>query len=348
MLYSYGSFLSKITLSLLCIVAPVPYVSINPSKKREVQAVLVYTLIMKKTKEQLIQDLQSKIKGLKILISTITNLEFESEERIEISRAIATNLRAVLSAGDDGKNLVEKCGLGAKLLFPLYGYYSLNLVPTYQLLMCTISNNNIFVSTSDDIGKENVVWKTYLTFSSWLNEVVIDTKLPNVEPISRFLAIKIISDKEGAHVDDKVEQHLFEMCQSSVLPVRVDGFLENKEIKAKSIFCETIVSIAKEFVFSYENYQNNRIELIGPSKFNGVIQVYTANNTKFNLYKFGTTSKEYEEHSYNSNSYYECKIYQKTANVYQIKQGTMKYSSIILNENDLIAGDFLGTFLYGK
>lgn len=37
MLYSYGSFLSKITLSLLCIAAPVPYVSISPSKKREVQ-----------------------------------------------------------------------------------------------------------------------------------------------------------------------------------------------------------------------------------------------------------------------------------------------------------------------
>lgn len=39
MLYSYGSFLSKITLSLLCIVVPVPYVSINPSKKKEVQVV---------------------------------------------------------------------------------------------------------------------------------------------------------------------------------------------------------------------------------------------------------------------------------------------------------------------
>lgn len=33
MLYSYGSFLSKITLSLLCIVVPVLYESINPSKK---------------------------------------------------------------------------------------------------------------------------------------------------------------------------------------------------------------------------------------------------------------------------------------------------------------------------
>ena len=43
MLYSYGSFLSKITLSLLCIVAPVPYVSINPSKKKEVQVVLKQT-----------------------------------------------------------------------------------------------------------------------------------------------------------------------------------------------------------------------------------------------------------------------------------------------------------------
>ena len=39
MLYSYGSFLSKITLSLSCIVVPVPYVSINPSKKKEAQVV---------------------------------------------------------------------------------------------------------------------------------------------------------------------------------------------------------------------------------------------------------------------------------------------------------------------
>ena len=46
MLYSYGSFLSKITLSLLCIVVPVPYVSINPSKKREVQVVLNYNKCM--------------------------------------------------------------------------------------------------------------------------------------------------------------------------------------------------------------------------------------------------------------------------------------------------------------
>ena len=119
----------------------------------------------KKTKQQLVQDLQSKIKGLKILVVTIASLEYESEERIEISRSIATNLRAVLSSGDDGKNLVEKCGFDTKLLFPMYGHYSLNLVPTYQLLMCTIKNNDVFVSTSDDVGKENVVWNTYLTFS---------------------------------------------------------------------------------------------------------------------------------------------------------------------------------------
>lgn len=41
MLYSYGSFLSKITLSLLCIVVPVPYVSINPSRQKVIQVVLI-------------------------------------------------------------------------------------------------------------------------------------------------------------------------------------------------------------------------------------------------------------------------------------------------------------------
>ena len=301
-----------------------------------------------KTKQQLIQDMQSKIKGLKILLSTILTLDFESEERIEISRTIATNLRAVLSVGKDGKNLIAKCGLDNKMLFPMYGHYSLNLVPTYQLLKCTFRNNNLYVSPFDDIGKENVIWNVYLTPSSWLNEIVIDTKLPNVEPISRFLAIKIVSDKEGAHVDDEIEQHLFEMCNANVLPVRVDGCVENQEIKAKSIFCETIIAIAKELVFAYDNYQNNRIELIGPSKFNGVIQVYSSKNKRFKLYKFGIVSKEYEEHSCNSNSYYECKIYQKTANIYQIKQGPMKYSSVILKDDDLLNGDFVGSFLYGK
>ena len=39
MLYSYGSCLSKITLSLLCIVVPVTYLSINPLKKNEMQVV---------------------------------------------------------------------------------------------------------------------------------------------------------------------------------------------------------------------------------------------------------------------------------------------------------------------
>ena len=40
MLYSYGSFLSEIILSLLCIVVSVPYVSINPSKRNVVQVIL--------------------------------------------------------------------------------------------------------------------------------------------------------------------------------------------------------------------------------------------------------------------------------------------------------------------
>ena len=57
MLYSYGSFLSKITLSLLCIMVPVPYVSINPSKKREVQVVSDYNFLMsKKKKHHYIQE----------------------------------------------------------------------------------------------------------------------------------------------------------------------------------------------------------------------------------------------------------------------------------------------------
>lgn len=45
MLYLYGSFLSKINLSLMCIVVPVPYVPINPSKKRIIQVIILYIAV---------------------------------------------------------------------------------------------------------------------------------------------------------------------------------------------------------------------------------------------------------------------------------------------------------------
>lgn len=47
MLYLYGSFLSKITLPLLCIVVPVPYMSINPSKGMVIQIVFIKNMSFK-------------------------------------------------------------------------------------------------------------------------------------------------------------------------------------------------------------------------------------------------------------------------------------------------------------
>ena len=44
MFYLYGSFLSKITLSLLCIYVTVPYMSINPIRKQIVQVICLLSL----------------------------------------------------------------------------------------------------------------------------------------------------------------------------------------------------------------------------------------------------------------------------------------------------------------
>lgn len=355
MLYSYGSFLSKITLSLLCIVVPVPYVSINPSKKREVQVVSFYNFFMaiEKTKEQLKQDLFNKVKGIRMLLDNIDQLSLETEERFEMAKLVATSLRSIFIRDKENKfkNLIERTGFDQKLLFPINAHSLLNLYANYPFLSFKIIDNKTMVEISDDVDKKGVVWNCYITFSSWLNEIVIDTKCPDISLISRYLLVRIVSDKEGAHVDDTIDEDLSKMMKCDVVPVFIEGIEKDearKELEAKSVFYETIIAIAKEFVYVFEEFQNSKISLIGPSRFCGVIQVFKYKNDKFKLHRFGTISRDFEENVYNSSRFHKCEVFKKIANNYEIKQGKMKYTSIILNEDDLLNGEYMGTYIYGE
>ena len=107
MLYSYGSFLSKITLSLLCIVAPVPYVSINPSKRKEVQVVLNYNQYMK---------VESHIQ---LPISVIESFSEKKPVVGENGKINKTDFVNVLGYGQNNISLVRTNEYGSQ-----FGYYT--------------------------------------------------------------------------------------------------------------------------------------------------------------------------------------------------------------------------------
>ena len=205
------------------------------------------TNVRKKTREQLKKDLDQKLKGIRNLLTLALASDLESDERVEYSNSIATSLRAILfgDKSNNYKSLIHRVEVDKKLLFPIYDVLAcIKLLPTYNLLQFSIHGSDIKVEISASIFKTGGFWGTYVTFDSWLNEIVIDTKMQGVEPLSRLLIIKIISDTIGAHVDDSIEEHIFNMNKYKLLPVVIKDGVEiekDSEEATRSIMCETVL-----------------------------------------------------------------------------------------------------------
>lgn len=313
-----------------------------------------------KTKSQLKQDLDSKIIGLQILLETAFKKDEESAERIELSNMIAANLRAILCGDRNNgyKSLVERADYHKRLLFPLYDSMAcLSIIPTYNLLGFIInSNDGASVFANENVFRNDKGhWGIYLTFETWLNEIVVDTKLKEIEPLTRYDLIKITADTMGAHVDNEIERHIYEMSKHDLLPVVISNGKEverNLEVKAKTILCETILAIAQELVISFERYKNSSIDIIGPSKHNIRLQKFLFNSSsKKEPIKIGTApvNEPCLSHTYNSNSFYECEIYEKICSNYQIKTSKNSFVSIVVDYLDVLSnGDYVENSIYGK
>lgn len=310
--------------------------------------------IRKKTKEQLKKDLEQKVKGIKNLLKLALDCKLESDERVEYSNSIATSLRAILFGDpkNDNKSLIHRVDLDEKLLFPIYDFMTcLNIVPAYNLLQFVVCNTDVKTKISDELFKTGGFWGAYATFDSWLNEIVIDTKLPDVEPLSRLLIIKIISDTIGAHVDDNVEEHIFNMNKHKLLPVVIKNGIEIKkdtEIATKSIMCESVLAIAKEFLDFYEIFLSVHPKLIGQAPIEIRVQKYLCSKPKFELIKYGMarTDIQITVNTYNSNSFFECDIYSKTVSLYSLAFNHRLFKFVVVNYKDILNGKYLGKSIY--
>jgi len=310
--------------------------------------------VRKKTKEQLKKELEQKIKGIERLLKLSLDCELESDERVEFSNSIATSLRAILfgDSNNDHKSLIHRVDLGKKLLFPIYdSMMCMNLLPTYNLLQFSIHDTDVKAEISDSLFKTGDFLGAYVSFDSWLNEIVIDTKLPDVEPLSRLLVIKIISDTIGAHVDNNIEEHIFNMNKHKLLPVVVKDGVEiekNTEIATKSIMCETILAIAKELVDSYGIFLGVHPKMIGQSSVEIRVQKYLCSNPKFELIKFGYFRADvpFPVNMYNSNSFFECDIYSYIAPLYYLVFNRCRFEFVIADYKEVLKGKYLGKSLY--
>ena len=311
---------------------------------------------MKKNIDRLKKELSQKVKGIKSILSQALVCELESDERIEFSNVIASSLRAILYGDrqNNFKSLVHRVGYDKRLLFPLYNYEAYaNVIPTYNLLQFSINTAGIKVNILDELFKTGGMWETYLTFDSWLNEVVIDTKLKDVEPLSRLLVVKIVADTMGAHVDDNIERHIFEMSMHDLLPiVVVNGNVVSRDLeaKAKSIFCETILAIAKELVDAYEIWAGVSTKNMGPSNKKVIVQKYFTTNSKSNFesvkYDIISRNAPFQMNSYNSNSYYECELFTREVPKIEASRNGRRYVIILIDYKDVLEGEFLGKSLY--
>lgn len=310
----------------------------------------------KKTLEQLKKDLSLKIKGINNLLEQALKYDLESDDRLEFSNMIASSLRAVLYGDATNKHLslIQRVGYDKKLLFPLYDHNAcLNLYPTYNLLQFSISSNGSEVDLSEDLFKTGGMWGIYLTYDSWLNEVVIDTKLQDVEPLSRLMVVKNIADTTGSHVDDNVERHIYEMSKHDLLPiVVVDGAEKPRDLeaKAKSIFCETVLGIAKELIDAYETWLGICPRIIGPSGIIVRVQKYPTVKNVYESLKYGTVEKNapFQVNTYNSNMYYECDVFSKEAPLFEVTKNRRRFQIIKVDYEDILNGENLGKSIYPK
>lgn len=199
---------------------------------------------------------------MKDLVSDAILYDIESEKRMAIAIDIAVHLRAIFGSSNGG-TLISKTGYDKEVIFPFYNAMEpLNLLPTYLLVASRIKDGHATFISEVYMKKERVP-VVYLSYDSWINEVVVNYKIKDYEPLSRLKVIKILADNLGAHVDSKIDEYIDIIHKSNIMPAKM--IVEGLEctVNCENLLTETTISIAKELIFAYEYYFKCKLKRIG-------------------------------------------------------------------------------------
>lgn len=226
-----------------------------------------------------------------------------SEVRKEILAQVAVELRS-LFCYSGGESLIVKAQMETTMFFPLHDPMSpFNELSQFLLVGCNYSSKQCtFFSSVELNGK---IAKNWLSFYSWVNEVVVDIKADGYPPLSRLDVIKIIADKEGAHVDEGIHPFIELIESTNVMPIRF--FIGDSECQGdcSNLLYETIYSIATEAVYSYKHVRNP-IFLSRKNSSSAILGIFTYEIEKKKKFKYTICGPGVN--LYNNNKSYPCII----------------------------------------
>lgn len=280
---------------------------------------------MKRTILELRKTFKRKILAIEKLLSIVSEEDVLSDARMEFLTQIAVELRT-LFCYSGGPALIRSAELSGTMLFPFHNSLSaFNELSQFLLVGCQIKNNKSTFVKSIDLKDKVVV--TWLSYESWINEIVIDVKKEGFPPLTRYEVIKLLANKEGAHVDVNVDPFVELIESEDVKPLRffIDG--EECEGDCRNLLSETIFSIAEEVVYSYK-YVCPPILVEREPDNDFVVGVFDFSDNKNKKYKYTVCSPKIN--LYNTNKVFECKILSKKLAYYglQFRSRTFKINVI--------------------
>ena len=269
-----------------------------------------------KSTNDLIHSFEQKIQYLTEQIAIATNKPILSAIREEYANNIAVALRSMVTYTSSCESLMKRCGFDYSVFFPLYdSIAALNILPQYNLVQIFWNSKNRMGTfcVADDIDNKEIVRKTYMTFDNWKNESVIDFHSNDFPPLSREKVIRIVADKLGAHVDSRIEEHLYKVESDHILPIffEQDGTVYYGD--GRNLFTETILGIAKELVFAYTYSSWKNLVSAGKPESYLYTQDYQGAK-KYVVHKIC----DIKINAYNANPFFQCTVTEEKLNRFKV------------------------------
>lgn len=200
---------------------------------------------------------KAKINKIESFLTLADKAGLQTEERREFLASVAVELR-LLFCYSGGDPLIKIAGMTEELIFPLYDTNEpFSVLSEFMLVQQNeFENDRCTFKAHTKIPLDGTqLSKYWLSYKSWINEIVVDFKHEGYPPKSRADIIKIVVDKTGAHVDPEGHQFLDLMDPNNNGWLVVSLYGENWkrfDVDCGNLLMETIYSIAKEAVFSYK------------------------------------------------------------------------------------------------
>lgn len=207
---------------------------------------------MKKDMAILNQKLESIVVYIEDHLKQAREFELTNPLRTEYAIDLAVKLRVLLN--DENANISLLRLLKIKDDFRFQALVEENALINAPSNMCysslltslCITNGGLYCKSNEYQPTEDLL----LTFDTWWNEIVIDSKSAQLSQISRRDIVLTLADKEGgAHVDSNYDEAYYQAVKTKGI-VLITPKGEERTIQ-NDTYAEAMLYIAKEFLNAY-------------------------------------------------------------------------------------------------